>query len=105
VKFFLSLSFLALWSMLVEEDNMNSKAFFYYTAHQESIAEGHLGEFVAIKDNIILGYYRTRMEGLFAMAQQKLEPGTYIVHKCRPVGEPDMMIAEHDFEVIPAWTH
>jgi hypothetical protein len=50
-------------------------------------------------------YYKNRMEGLKDMAARKLQAGTYIVHKCRPVGEPDMAVTDIDFTVVPAWTH
>jgi hypothetical protein len=59
--------------------------FEYYTAHQPEIVDGHLGEFVVIKDGWVLGYYKEEMD---AFASMKAEiPGTFMVKKCKPRGE------------------
>jgi hypothetical protein len=59
--------------------------FEYYTAHQSEIVDGHLGEFVVIKDARVLGYYKEEMA---AFASMKLEvPGAFMVKKCKPKGE------------------
>jgi hypothetical protein len=81
------------------------REYFYYTAHQEGIIDGHLGEYVVIKNTDILGYYSGILEALDAMAEKNLELGTFMVHKCRPVGEPDCAVADIDYEVVPAWKH
>jgi hypothetical protein len=64
---------------------MLSTDFEYYTAHQSEIVDGHLGEFVVIKDARVLGYYKDEMA---AFASMKAEvPGTFMVKKCKPQGE------------------
>jgi hypothetical protein len=91
--------------MEVNDSRMFMDAFFYYTAHQQEIIKDHLGDYVVIQGNTILGYYKNRMDGLSAMAKKRINAGTYIVHKCRPVGEPDMTVTDIDFKVVPAWKH
>jgi hypothetical protein len=83
---------------------MNKDSYFYYTAHQEDIIKNHLDDFVVIQGNKVRGYYKTCLEGLSAMADRKAKLGTFIVHKCRPVGESDMAVTDLDFKVVPAWT-
>jgi hypothetical protein len=79
--------------------------YFYYKAHQEAIIKNHLGDYVVIKGNRILGYYEKMMEAFRDMAQKNEEPGTYAVRKCKPVGEPDMAVTDIDYQVVSAWTH
>jgi hypothetical protein len=79
--------------------------YFYYTAHQEEIINGHLGDYVVIKNSNVLGYYPGMLEALDAMADQNMELGSFMVHKCRPIGEYDSAVADIDYEVVPAWRH
>lgn len=55
--------------------------FNYYTAHQDEIVDGHIDEFVVIKDSQILGYYKQEAEAFEAMKNHEL--GTFIVKKCQ----------------------
>jgi hypothetical protein len=59
--------------------------FEYYTAHQSEIVDGHLGDFVVIKDAQVLGYYKEEMEAFASMRSEV--PGTFMVKKCKPKGE------------------
>jgi hypothetical protein len=43
--------------------------FEYYTAHQPGIVDGHLGEFVVIKDARVLGYYKEEMDALASISR------------------------------------
>jgi hypothetical protein len=79
--------------------------FYYFKAHQEDIVKDHLGEYVAIQGNKILGYYTSRIDGLNAMADRNIADETYIVHKCEPVDAPKLSVVDIDFKVVPAWTH
>jgi hypothetical protein len=58
--------------------------FEYYTAHQDEIVNGHIDEFVVIKDSHVLGYYTYEAEAFEAMKTHEL--GTFIVKKCRQRG-------------------
>jgi hypothetical protein len=54
----------------------------------------------------VVGWWRERrrmLEALEAMAEKNLELSTFMVHKCRPVGEPDCAVADINYEVVPAW--
>jgi hypothetical protein len=57
--------------------------FEYYTAHQDEIVNGHIDEFVVIKDSQVLGYYKQEAEAFEAMKTQTQELGTFIVKKCQ----------------------
>ncbi|GHT63050.1 hypothetical protein FACS1894109_21820 [Spirochaetia bacterium] len=79
--------------------------YFFYKAHQEEIIKDHLGDYVVIQGNTVLGYYKKLMEALNEMAREHIEAGTFAVRKCRPIGEPDMSVTDIDYRVVPAWTH
>jgi hypothetical protein len=67
-----------------EHVTMMKDDFKYYTDHQDEIVNGHINEFVVIKDCRILGYYKEEMDAFDAMKDHKL--GTFMVKKCRPKG-------------------
>jgi hypothetical protein len=71
---------------------MTLEMLYYYTAHQEEIVEGHIGEFVAIHDRKVLGYYKSRIEGIVATMDKNIAAGSFIVHKCEPVDAPDIFV-------------
>jgi hypothetical protein len=58
--------------------------FDYYTANQDEIVKGRLGEFVVIKDSAVVGYYGTEGDALKAMKGNELE--TFIIQKCQVPG-------------------
>jgi hypothetical protein len=66
------------------DGSMLSDDFDYYTAHQDEIINGHLGEFVVIKDAVVLGYYKAEMEAFNSMKNHEL--GTFMVKKCQLPG-------------------
>jgi uncharacterized Rossmann fold enzyme len=78
---------------------------FYYKANQEEIIKDHLGEYVVIQGNSVLGYYPKLVEALDDMADKNVELETFAVRKCRPVGISDMSVTDLDFEVVSAWKH
>jgi hypothetical protein len=84
--------------MLMEE-------YFFYKTHQEEITKDHLGEYVVIRSNNVLGYYQGLIDALNDMVRLKVQAGTFAVRKCRPIGEPDMSVTDIDYKVVPAWTH
>jgi hypothetical protein len=60
------------------------KAAAFYWAHQDEIVNGHINEYVVIKDRQVCGYYKTEEEAFESMATEKLE--TFIVQKCQLPG-------------------
>ena len=60
------------------------KNFDYYLAHQAEIVEGHLGEWVVLKDKAVVGYFVKEEDAFEAMTDSKL--GTFIVHNCQEPG-------------------
>jgi hypothetical protein len=65
-------------SIMIQQD------FEYYTANQDNIVDGHLGEYVVVMDSQVLGYYAKEIEAFIAMKKHKL--GTFIVKKCQLKG-------------------
>jgi non-ribosomal peptide synthetase component E (peptide arylation enzyme) len=58
--------------------------FEFYDANQAEIVNGHLGEFVVIKDLKVRGYYKTEEEALDSMLGEEL--GTFMVQRCQEPG-------------------
>ena len=63
---------------------MIGEEFAFYDAHQKEIVEGHLDEFVVIKNQRALGYYKTEDDAFNSMLGEKL--GTFMVKKCQLPG-------------------
>jgi hypothetical protein len=84
---------------------MTVDSFYYYRAHQEEIVKGHIGEFVAIHDRKVLGYYKNRMAGIEDMADKHITVGTFIVHKCEAVDTPDLCVTDIDYRIVQPWEH
>lgn len=61
----------------------------YYFDHQATLVDGHVDEYVSIMGNRVLGYYKTRDEGLHATIKQYPGEKAYFVHRCRPIGDRD----------------
>jgi hypothetical protein len=73
-----------------------SRALYYYLANQEAINEGHLGDYVAISNNQVLGYYKNDLEGLKDAKKRGFDIDKVNVSKCFPVGD-----AEFHMGLIP----
>jgi hypothetical protein len=58
--------------------------FTFYEAHQEEIVQGHLDDFVVIKDRQVLGYYKTEEDAFDSMIGEEL--GTFMVKRCQRPG-------------------
>ncbi|MDR0909173.1 MAG: hypothetical protein LBM77_05345 [Spirochaetaceae bacterium] len=66
----------------------STQALDYYYAHQKEINAGHLGKYVAIKDDKVEGYYDDFMEAFWAMVKGKgYERLTFNVVHCMPDDE------------------
>jgi hypothetical protein len=63
-----------------------SRALHYYLANQEAINEGHLGDYVAISNNQVLGYYKSGVEGIVDLIKKGYDAEKFNVSKCFPVG-------------------
>jgi hypothetical protein len=65
---------------------MLEKEYAYFKKMRPQLLTGHLGEFAVIKEEAILGYYRSDVEAL--RETQKVHPvGTFIVQRCVPENE------------------
>jgi hypothetical protein len=58
--------------------------FAFYKANQEKIVQGHLDEFVVIKNQQILGYYKSEEEAFDSMLDEEL--GTFMIKRCQKPG-------------------
>jgi hypothetical protein len=67
--------------------NGAAKAQYYYLANQDEINSGHIGEYVAIHNNKVEGYYSDFWDGVSAMAEKKYAPGSFNVTRCLPGDE------------------
>jgi len=54
----------------------------YFDAFHDEIVKGHLGEFVVIKGNEVMGYYKGPYDGCGAMAKRGFGPGTFATYPC-----------------------
>jgi hypothetical protein len=66
----------------------SQKALYYYLANQDTINEGHIGQYVAIYNNKVEGYYSGFWEAFRAMARKKYPLGSYGLLNCVPEGRP-----------------
>jgi len=57
------------------------KDYEFFKSHLQEICEGHIGEYVAIKDESVIGYYKSFDEAMDTAAKQ-FEMGTFIVQQC-----------------------
>jgi hypothetical protein len=58
--------------------------FTFYEANQNEIVKGHLDEFVVVKGQRVLGYYKVEEEAFDSMVGEEL--GTFMVKKCQLPG-------------------
>jgi hypothetical protein len=63
---------------------MIDKEFEFYDANQAGIVDGHLEEFVVVKDRQVRGYYKTEEEAFHSMVGEELE--TFMVKRCQEPG-------------------
>ena len=63
---------------------MIENEFTFYEANQEKIIQGHIDEFVVIKDQQICGYYQSEEDALDSMVSNEL--GTFMVKRCQKPG-------------------
>jgi hypothetical protein len=70
--------------------NETKRALYYYLANQEVINKGHMGEYVAIYNNQVMGYYPEREDGFKYMLTHGYKLGTFNITQCHPEGEPEV---------------
>jgi len=58
--------------------------FVFYKASQDKIIQGHLDEFVIIKNQQVRGYYKSEEEAFDSMIGEEL--GTFMVKRCQKPG-------------------
>ena len=58
--------------------------FIFYKANQEKIVQGHLDEFIVIKNQQVCGYYGSEEEAFDSMVNEEL--GTFMVKRCQKPG-------------------
>lgn len=59
------------------------KEFKYYLQNQDSFVEKHLGKYIVIKDNDVIGVFETEIEAI-EETSKKYQLGTFLVQKCEP---------------------
>jgi hypothetical protein len=63
--------------------------FDFYDANQDKIVDGHIDEFVIVKNTQVMGYYGDEMDAFASMRNEI--PGTFMIKKCKPKGQ-DMLV-------------
>ena len=63
---------------------MIQNEFTFYKANQDKIVQGHIDEFVVIKNQQILGYYKFEEDAFNSMVDEEL--GTFMVKRCQKPG-------------------
>ena len=58
--------------------------FLYYKTNQGKIVQGHLNEFVVIKNQQVCGYFKTEEDAFDSMITEEL--GTFMVKRCQKPG-------------------
>ena len=58
--------------------------FLFYKANQDKIIQGHLDEFVVIKNQQVRGYYKSEEDAFDSMIDEEL--GTFMVKRCQKPG-------------------
>jgi hypothetical protein len=56
----------------------------YFEAYHDQIVKGHLGEYVVIKGQEVMGYYKDIADGFGDMRDRGHKIGTYITCPCTP---------------------
>ena len=58
--------------------------FVFYKDNQDKIIQGHLEEFVVIKNKQVLGYFKSENDAFDSMINEEL--GTFMVKRCQEPG-------------------
>jgi len=58
--------------------------FVFFEANQDEIVQGHIDEFVIIKDQKVCGYYNSEEDAFNSMIGNEL--GTFMVKRCQKTG-------------------
>lgn len=62
---------------------MLEKEFQYYLANQDEFLKKHLGKFLVIKGESIVGVFETEIDA-YLFGIDKFEPGTFLIQQCLP---------------------
>ena len=55
---------------------------YYFRTYHDDIVKDHMGEWVVIKGNGMLGYYNSFFDALRDMRARSFDLGTFAVYKC-----------------------
>lgn len=62
------------------------KEYEYYLAHQQELAENHLGKFLVIKGQQVIGVFESDLAAV-KETSEKHEIGTFLVQECEASGK------------------
>jgi hypothetical protein len=54
----------------------------YFRSHHDEIIKNHIGEYVVIRENSVMGYYKGMFDGVADMHQKKIPAGSYSTYPC-----------------------
>ncbi|GHU47363.1 hypothetical protein FACS1894200_02580 [Spirochaetia bacterium] len=56
----------------------------FYDLNREAINEGHIGDYVLIRDCAVAGYFKDIESAYSPLKGTNAEPGSFIIHECLP---------------------
>jgi hypothetical protein len=68
-----------------QELYMLEKDFAFFNAHRDAFNRDHSNEFVVIKDETVVGFYKSQMDAFIAMKSAEL--GSFLVKQCIPADQ------------------
>lgn len=64
---------------------MMEKDFAFFNEHRDEFIKDHPGEYVVVRDEKVVGFFKNQMAAFSAMKDSKL--GTFLVKKCGPADQ------------------
>jgi hypothetical protein len=55
----------------------------FYDLNRDALNEGHIGEYVLIRDCAVIGYFKDRVSAYGPLAHTHAEPGRFMIHQCQ----------------------
>jgi hypothetical protein len=55
---------------------------YFFKTYHDDIVKGHLGEYVVIKGNEVVGYFKGMFDGCAEMYKRNEKPGTFATYPC-----------------------
>jgi hypothetical protein len=64
------------------ETALQKENFKFYDLNRDAINEGHIGEYVLIRDCVVIDYFKDIESAYGPLAHTHAEPGSFMIHQC-----------------------